>query len=152
MSQVLPYEENISRYGNDGDEEQMALTCRLHNSSNFYSSTQNKRAPKLGQIGRSKRGEETLKSFTRAEPFKAHVWTNFQTKAVSTLKEKFTLGHLGHLGASTEECELVLEIRALSCLLVLSFHCLIEGEVITMSSSDVTMYGDAFNTCCLTDF
>ncbi|KAK3519413.1 hypothetical protein QTP70_027512 [Hemibagrus guttatus] len=55
MSQVLPYEENISRYGNDGDEEQMSLTCRLHNTNNFFSSTQNKRPPKLGQIGRSKR-------------------------------------------------------------------------------------------------
>ncbi|KAF7696225.1 calcium/calmodulin-dependent protein kinase II inhibitor 1b [Silurus meridionalis] len=55
MSQVLPYEENISRYGNDGDQEQMSLTCRLHNTNNFFSSTKNKRPPKLGQIGRSKR-------------------------------------------------------------------------------------------------
>ncbi|XP_027001013.1 calcium/calmodulin-dependent protein kinase II inhibitor 1b [Tachysurus fulvidraco] len=56
MSQVLPYEETISLYGNDGDEEQMSLTCRLHNNNNnFFSSTQNKRPPKLGQIGRSKR-------------------------------------------------------------------------------------------------
>ncbi|TSL61185.1 Calcium/calmodulin-dependent protein kinase II inhibitor 2 [Bagarius yarrelli] len=53
MSQVLPYDEN--RYDNDGDEEQMSLTCRLHNTNNFFSSTQNKRPPKLGQIGRSKR-------------------------------------------------------------------------------------------------
>lgn len=66
MSQVLPYEENISRYGNDGDEEKMSLTCRLHNTNNFFSSTQNKRPPKLGQIGRSKRGERTLKSFSEA--------------------------------------------------------------------------------------
>ncbi len=58
MSDVLPYEENISHY--DGDEEQISLTCRLqNNSSNFFSSGQNKRAPKLGQIGRSKRGGET---------------------------------------------------------------------------------------------
>lgn len=58
MSEVLPYEENITHYGDDGDEEQISLTCRLqNNSSNFFSSTQNKRAPKLGQIGRSKRGE-----------------------------------------------------------------------------------------------
>lgn len=60
MSEVLPYEENISPYGDDGDEEQISLTCRLqNNSSNFFSSAQNKRAPKLGQIGRSKRGEKT---------------------------------------------------------------------------------------------
>ncbi len=60
MSEVLPYEENISHYGDDGAEEQISLTCRLqNNSSNFFSSGQNKRAPKLGQIGRSKRGGET---------------------------------------------------------------------------------------------
>uniref|UniRef100_A0A673LSC5 Uncharacterized protein n=1 Tax=Sinocyclocheilus rhinocerous TaxID=307959 RepID=A0A673LSC5_9TELE len=56
MSEVLPYDENISHYGDDGDEEQLSLTCRLqNNSSNFFSAAQNKRAPKLGQIGRSKR-------------------------------------------------------------------------------------------------
>ncbi|KTF88233.1 calcium/calmodulin-dependent protein kinase II inhibitor 2-like [Carassius auratus] len=56
MSEVLPYDESISHYGDDGDEEQLSLTCRLqNNSSNFFSTAQNKRAPKLGQIGRSKR-------------------------------------------------------------------------------------------------
>uniref|UniRef100_A0A8C1VD09 Uncharacterized protein n=1 Tax=Cyprinus carpio TaxID=7962 RepID=A0A8C1VD09_CYPCA len=60
MSEVLPYDESISHYGDDGDEEQLSLTCRLqNNSSNFFSTAQNKRAPKLGQIGRSKRGEKT---------------------------------------------------------------------------------------------
>ncbi|XP_017341874.1 calcium/calmodulin-dependent protein kinase II inhibitor 1b [Ictalurus punctatus] len=77
MSQVLPYEENISRYGNDGDEEQMSLTCRLHNTNNFFSSTQNKRPPKLGQIGRSKRVvieddrlDEVLQNTTEKSPTK----------------------------------------------------------------------------------
>ncbi|KAB5546619.1 hypothetical protein PDJAM_G00076730 [Pangasius djambal] len=77
MSQVLPYEENISRYGNDGDEEQMSLTCRLHNTNNFFSSTQNKRPPKLGQIGRSKRVvieddrlDEVLQNTTEKSPAK----------------------------------------------------------------------------------
>ncbi|XP_026854570.1 calcium/calmodulin-dependent protein kinase II inhibitor 1b [Electrophorus electricus] len=55
MSQVLPYDENITHYGNDGDKEQLSLTCRLHNTNNFFGTTQTKRAPKLGQIGRSKR-------------------------------------------------------------------------------------------------
>ncbi|XP_030625821.1 calcium/calmodulin-dependent protein kinase II inhibitor 1b [Chanos chanos] len=56
MSQVLPYnEENISHYGDEGDEEQISLTCRLQNTSNFFGAAQNKRPPKLGQIGRSKR-------------------------------------------------------------------------------------------------
>ncbi|KAF4078549.1 hypothetical protein AMELA_G00200410 [Ameiurus melas] len=77
MSQVLPYEDNISRYGNDGDEEQMSLTCRLHNTNNFFSSTQNKRPPKLGQIGRSKRVvieddrlDEVLQNTTEKSPTK----------------------------------------------------------------------------------
>ncbi|XP_051518684.1 calcium/calmodulin-dependent protein kinase II inhibitor 1b [Myxocyprinus asiaticus] len=56
MSEVLPYEENITHYGDDGDEEQISLTCRLqNNTNNFFGSAQNKRPPKLGQIGRSKR-------------------------------------------------------------------------------------------------
>ncbi|TRY71328.1 hypothetical protein DNTS_016568 [Danionella cerebrum] len=56
MSEVLPYEEKISHYGAEGEEEQLSLTCRLQNgSSNFFSPGQNKRAPKLGQIGRSQR-------------------------------------------------------------------------------------------------
>ena len=59
MSEVLPYnEEKMSRYGDDGDEDQhLSFTCRLQDTSNFFSGNQNKRPPKLGQIGRSKRGE-----------------------------------------------------------------------------------------------
>ncbi|XP_062871327.1 calcium/calmodulin-dependent protein kinase II inhibitor 1b [Trichomycterus rosablanca] len=77
MSEVLPYEENITRYGNDGDEEQMSLTCRLQNTNNFYGTPQNKRAPKLGQIGRSKRVvieddriDEVLQNTTEKSPAK----------------------------------------------------------------------------------
>lgn len=92
MSQVLPYEETISRYGNDGDEEQMSLTCRLHNTNNFYSSTQNKRAPKLGQIGRSKRGEETFSRVShKLYLFKVHLsWmgTTFPDQTSWHLKVK----------------------------------------------------------------
>ncbi|KAL7859272.1 hypothetical protein SRHO_G00144190 [Serrasalmus rhombeus] len=55
MSEVLPYEENLTHYGNDGDEDQISLTCRLQNTNNFFGTGQNKRPPKLGQIGRSKR-------------------------------------------------------------------------------------------------
>ncbi|KAI4887920.1 hypothetical protein NFI96_004706 [Prochilodus magdalenae] len=59
MSEVLPYEENLTHYGNDGDEEQISLTCRLQNTNNFFGTGQNKRPPKLGQIGRSKRDDTT---------------------------------------------------------------------------------------------
>ena len=58
MSEVLPYnEENITHYDDDGDVDQLSLTCRLQNTNNLFGVSQNKRPPKLGQIGRSKRGE-----------------------------------------------------------------------------------------------
>lgn len=56
MSEVLPFEENMSHYGNEGDEGHLSFTCRLQDTNNFFSGSQNgKRPPKLGQIGRSKR-------------------------------------------------------------------------------------------------
>lgn len=56
MSEVLPYEDNVTHYGDNGHEEEISLTCRLqNNTNNFFGSTPNKRPPKLGQIGRSKR-------------------------------------------------------------------------------------------------
>ncbi|XP_061076448.1 calcium/calmodulin-dependent protein kinase II inhibitor 2-like [Conger conger] len=56
MSEVLPYnEEKITHYGDDGDVGQISFTCRLQDTNNFFGGTQNKRPPKLGQIGRSKR-------------------------------------------------------------------------------------------------
>ncbi|TRZ01827.1 hypothetical protein DNTS_026175 [Danionella cerebrum] len=59
MSDVLPYnEDKMTHYGNDGDEEHLSFTCRLQDTNNFFGANQNKRPPKLGQIGRSKRVEE----------------------------------------------------------------------------------------------
>ncbi|XP_051967085.1 calcium/calmodulin-dependent protein kinase II inhibitor 2-like [Xyrauchen texanus] len=56
MSDVLPYnEDKMTHYGNDGDEEHLSFTCRLQDTNNFFSGNQNKRPPKLGQIGRSQR-------------------------------------------------------------------------------------------------
>ncbi|KAJ8360617.1 hypothetical protein SKAU_G00171420 [Synaphobranchus kaupii] len=56
MSEVLPYnEEKITHYGDDGDVGQISFTCRLQDTNNFFGGSQNKRPPKLGQIGRSKR-------------------------------------------------------------------------------------------------
>lgn len=58
MSEVLPYnEEKMTAYGNEGDEDHLSFTCRLQDTNNFFSGAQNKRPPKLGQIGRSKRGK-----------------------------------------------------------------------------------------------
>uniref|UniRef100_A0A8C6PA66 Calcium/calmodulin dependent protein kinase II inhibitor 1 n=1 Tax=Nothobranchius furzeri TaxID=105023 RepID=A0A8C6PA66_NOTFU len=64
MSEVLPFnEEKMSHYGNEGDEEHLSFTCRLQDTNNFFNGAQNKRPPKLGQIGRSKRGNYVIKSF-----------------------------------------------------------------------------------------
>lgn len=57
MSEVLPYgDEKLSPYGDGGDVGQV-FSCRLQDTNNFFGAGQNKRPPKLGQIGRSKRGE-----------------------------------------------------------------------------------------------
>lgn len=57
MSEVLPFnEDKMSHYGNEGEEGHLSFTCRLQDTNNFFSGSQNKRPPKLGQIGRSKRG------------------------------------------------------------------------------------------------
>lgn len=57
MSEVLPYgDEKLSPYGDGGDVGQI-FSCRLQDTNNFFGAGQNKRPPKLGQIGRSKRGE-----------------------------------------------------------------------------------------------
>ncbi|XP_078415350.1 calcium/calmodulin-dependent protein kinase II inhibitor 1b [Cetorhinus maximus] len=56
MSEVLPYnEEKIAHYGHGDEVGQISFTCRLQDTNNFFGSGQNKRPPKLGQIGRSKR-------------------------------------------------------------------------------------------------
>lgn len=64
MSEVLPFnEEKMSHYGNEGDEGHLSFTCRLQDTNNFFNGSQNKRPPKLGQIGRSKRGNYIIKTF-----------------------------------------------------------------------------------------
>lgn len=63
MSEVLPFnEEKMSHYGNEGDEGHLSFTCRLQDTNNFFNGSQNKRPPKLGQIGRSKRGNYRINS------------------------------------------------------------------------------------------
>lgn len=65
MSEVLPFnEDKMSHYGNEGDEGHLSFTCRIQDTNNFFSGSQNKRPPKLGQIGRSKRGNYIIKAFS----------------------------------------------------------------------------------------
>ncbi|XP_023444591.1 calcium/calmodulin-dependent protein kinase II inhibitor 1 isoform X1 [Dasypus novemcinctus] len=62
MSEVLPYgDEKLSPYGDGGDVGQI-FSCRLQDTNNFFGAGQNKRPPKLGQIGRSKRDRDTQRS------------------------------------------------------------------------------------------
>ncbi|XP_018432014.1 PREDICTED: calcium/calmodulin-dependent protein kinase II inhibitor 2 [Nanorana parkeri] len=55
MSEILPYsEDKMGHYGSD-TEGQISFSCRLQDTSAFYGGNQQKRPPKLGQIGRAKR-------------------------------------------------------------------------------------------------
>lgn len=70
MSEVLPYNEGkMSGYGADSEVSQMSFSCGLQDTSAFFASSQAKRPPKLGQIGRAKRGKHAR---TRLPP--ADVW------------------------------------------------------------------------------
>lgn len=58
MSEVLPYNEGkMSGYGTDSEVSQMSFSCGLQDTSAFFAASQAKRPPKLGQIGRAKRGK-----------------------------------------------------------------------------------------------
>ncbi|XP_040205702.1 calcium/calmodulin-dependent protein kinase II inhibitor 2 [Rana temporaria] len=56
MSEILPYsEDKMGHYGSDTEVGQISFSCRLQDTSTFYGGNQQKRPPKLGQIGRAKR-------------------------------------------------------------------------------------------------
>ncbi|XP_028825565.1 calcium/calmodulin-dependent protein kinase II inhibitor 2 [Denticeps clupeoides] len=55
MSEVLPYSEgNMNGYGADSEVSQISFSCRLQDTNSFFGTSQSKRPPKLGQIGRAK--------------------------------------------------------------------------------------------------
>ncbi|KAI4881987.1 hypothetical protein NFI96_005488 [Prochilodus magdalenae] len=61
MSEVLPYSEGkMSGYGGDNDVSQISFSCRLQDTNSFFGTSQSKRPPKLGQIGRAKHGYTLL--------------------------------------------------------------------------------------------
>lgn len=72
MSEVLPYNEGkMSGYGADSEVSQISFSCRLQDTNSFFGTSQSKRPPKLGQIGRAKhvvieddRIDEVLKGMT----------------------------------------------------------------------------------------
>ncbi|XP_053316640.1 calcium/calmodulin-dependent protein kinase II inhibitor 2 [Spea bombifrons] len=56
MSEILPYsEDKMGHYGSDTEVGQISFSCRLQDTSSFFGANQQKRPPKLGQIGRAKR-------------------------------------------------------------------------------------------------
>lgn len=86
MSEVLPYgDEKLSPYGDGGDVGQI-FSCRLQDTNNFFGAGQNKRPPKLGQIGRSKRGEFAA-SFPTPRFSGTEAWPRFP--GVSRTREPF---------------------------------------------------------------
>lgn len=50
----------MSGYGADNDVSQMSFSCGLQDTNSFFGASQAKRPPKLGQIGRAKRGENVM--------------------------------------------------------------------------------------------
>lgn len=50
----------MSGYGTDNDVSQMSFSCGLQDTNSFFGASQGKRPPKLGQIGRAKRGKFTV--------------------------------------------------------------------------------------------
>lgn len=50
----------MSGYGGDNDVSQMSFSCGLQDTNSFFGASQAKRPPKLGQIGRAKRGENVM--------------------------------------------------------------------------------------------
>lgn len=65
MSEVLPYNEGkMSGYGADSEVSQMSFSCGLQDTSAFFAASQAKRPPKLGQIGRAKRGKNEFRRLT----------------------------------------------------------------------------------------
>lgn len=50
----------MSGYGADSEVSQMSFSCGLQDTNAFFAASQAKRPPKLGQIGRAKRGKGWL--------------------------------------------------------------------------------------------
>uniref|UniRef100_A0A8C8E8F8 Calcium/calmodulin-dependent protein kinase II inhibitor 2 n=1 Tax=Otus sunia TaxID=257818 RepID=A0A8C8E8F8_9STRI len=66
MSQVLPYgEDKVGRYGAEPEAGELPFSCRLQDTNAFFGGNQGKRPPKLGQIGRAKRGTLCPTTFPR---------------------------------------------------------------------------------------
>uniref|UniRef100_A0A9L0SIA8 Calcium/calmodulin-dependent protein kinase II inhibitor 2 n=1 Tax=Equus caballus TaxID=9796 RepID=A0A9L0SIA8_HORSE len=69
MSEILPYsEDKMGRFGADPEGSDLSFSCRLQDTNSFFAGNQAKRPPKLGQIGRAKRGSKTESVDATEEP------------------------------------------------------------------------------------
>lgn len=59
----------MSGYGADSEVSQMSFSCGLQDTSAFFAASQAKRPPKLGQIGRAKRGKGRLNTRNNNQGF-----------------------------------------------------------------------------------
>lgn len=91
MSEVLPYSEGkMSGYGTDSEVSQMSFSCGLQDTSAFFAASQAKRPPKLGQIGRAKRGKDPQKRKDEKQKcdIHRHILENKQTKTNCAAKRR----------------------------------------------------------------
>lgn len=80
MSEVLPYSEGkMSGYGTDSEVSQMSFSCGLQDTSAFFAASQAKRPPKLGQIGRAKRGKDAQKEEAQKYQRELHLHISGKT-------------------------------------------------------------------------
>lgn len=94
MSEVLPYNEGkMSGYGADSEVSQMSFSCGLQDTSAFFAASQAKRPPKLGQIGRAKRGKNEFRRLTFTKNgriiYAAQKWAGCMNGALSDFGIKF---------------------------------------------------------------
>lgn len=105
MSEVLPYGEGkMSGYGADTDVSQMSFSCGLQDTNSFFGTSQAKRPPKLGQIGRAKRG--TLSKwniYTYISQINSHLRTLYaQNKKRRSQNDSLGLHSLGKISIKSD--------------------------------------------------
>lgn len=58
----------MGRYGADPEGSDLSFSCRLQDTNSFFAGNQAKRPPKLGQIGRAKRGTRPVPESPPPDP------------------------------------------------------------------------------------
>lgn len=85
----------MSGYGGDNDVSQMSFSCGLQDTNSFFGASQAKRPPKLGQIGRAKRGENVLPMKDNLLKFLAMSKTKGDVSQNDSLCQSITFNNTG---------------------------------------------------------